>query len=121
MTDETAAAILARLAGLDGRLAAIEGAAASIVRSLAAVGATLGTHTEMLARLLEAATDEGAEGQQLHDAIERIMGSLDAQTGLLADIATGLRRLPALTADEIEARYDAAPPPPMPADAGDGP
>jgi phage-related minor tail protein len=120
MTVEASDAILARLAALDGRLAAVEEADANIVRSLVAVGATLGTHTEMLARLLEAATDEGTEGRQLHNAIEQIMGSLNTQTGLLADIAIGLRRLPALTADEIEERYDTAPPPPVPAEAGDG-
>jgi hypothetical protein len=120
MTVEASDAILARLAALDGRLAAVQEAEASIVRSLLALGGTLGTHTEMLARLLEAATDEGTEGRQLHDTIEQIMGSLNTQTGLLADIAVGLRRLPALTADEIEGRYDAAPPPPIPAGAGDG-
>jgi phage-related minor tail protein len=120
MTAEAPDAILARLAALDGRLTAIEEAEASIVRSLLALGGTLGTHTEMLARLLEAATDEGTEGRQLHDALEHIFASLNTQTGLLADIAIGLRRLPALTADEIEGRYEAAPPPPVPADAGDG-
>lgn len=114
MSDQKLDRILAGQEAAAGRLAAIEDTQRTLVRALLGVSTTLGTHTEMLAQLLEAATEEAPEDSPLHVALEKIAAGVATQTELLAEIEVSLRRLPGLTADEIEGRLDATMPPPTP-------
>lgn len=108
MSDQKLDRILANQEAMAARLEAIEDTQRTTIRTQLLVSTTLGTHTEMLTQLLGAATEEAPEGSPLHDVLQEIAKGIDAQTELLATIDVSLRRLPALTADELEGRLDAA-------------
>lgn len=57
----------------------------AMVRSLSMVNGTLETHSEMLAAIMEAATQE-PEGSPLHDVLAKIAAILDTQTESLVRI-----------------------------------
>ena len=54
----------------------------------------LGTQTEMLRQVLEAAGDEGADGGEMQELIGRIEAALTQQTADMSAIRVTLQRLP---------------------------
>ena len=54
----------------------------------------LGTQREMLQRVLEAASDEGADGGEMQELIGRIEAALTQQTADMSAIRVTLQRLP---------------------------
>ena len=54
----------------------------------------LGTQREMLQRVLEAASDEGADGGEMQELIARIEAALTQQTADMSAIRVTLQRLP---------------------------
>ena len=58
----------------------------AIVRSLALMVETQNTHTEMLAKLLEAAGSESPEGQDLAELLQKMLEAIEAGNGMLAEI-----------------------------------
>lgn len=115
LADEKLDRLLAGQEAIGRRLGAIEDTQQVMVRGMVQLGATLATHTEILKQIVEAATSDDTGGSQLHDALEAITAALGTQTELLAGIAANLEHLPALTADEVEARVIAAEGEPDPA------
>jgi hypothetical protein len=111
MTEADSAKLDRLLAGqeqAEKRIEGIESALRSVVSGMLAIGSRLDTHGQMLGEILDAATAESPEGKSLHDALEAIASDLKTQTEILADIAATLGRMPGMTADEIEARYEFA-------------
>jgi len=93
------------LAGKGDQLAAAVGGLQTDVRALSQ-GLTLmvetqGTHTEMLQKLLEAATQAPSEENSLQDLLARIAAVLEAQTAALRDVNTTLERLPGEMEDAV--------------------
>lgn len=58
----------------------------AIVRSLALMIEIQNTHTEMLAKLLEAAGSESPEGQDLAKLLQKMLDAIEAGNGVLAEI-----------------------------------
>ncbi|PZP41131.1 MAG: hypothetical protein DI601_22165 [Azospirillum brasilense] len=58
----------------------------AIAQSLALMIETQNTHTEMLAKLLEAAGSESPEGQDLADLLQKMLEAIEAGNGVLAEI-----------------------------------
>lgn len=122
MNEADSAKLDALLAGqerAEKRLDGIESAIRAVASGMLAIGSRLDTHGEMLAQILDAATAESPEGTSLHDALEGIAADLKVQTEILAGIAATLGRMPGMTADEIEARYEFAEAPPGSAASAD--
>ena len=62
----------------------------AIVRSLALMVETQSTHTEMLAKLLEAAGSESPEGQDLAELLQKMLEAIEAGNGVLAEIKAAI-------------------------------
>ncbi|UZO91804.1 hypothetical protein [Roseomonas mucosa] len=62
----------------------------AIVRSLALMVETQNTHTEMLAKLLEAAGSESPEGQDLAELLQKMLEAIEAGNGMLAEIKAAI-------------------------------
>lgn len=62
----------------------------AIVRSLALMIETQNSHTEMLAKLLEAAGSESPEGQDLAELLQKMLEAIEAGNGVLAEIKAAI-------------------------------
>jgi hypothetical protein len=65
----------------------------ALVRGLAMMNETLGTHSEMLAEILQAATAELEEESPLANTLEKIFSTLKTQTDVLVQIGGMLDKL----------------------------
>jgi ABC-type transporter Mla subunit MlaD len=76
------------------RLDQIEDALRSVVATVAGLVPILGTHREMLQRILEAAAAEDAGGSELAEALRQVEAALSAMTDAQARTTQALSGLP---------------------------
>lgn len=91
-------AMLAGQAEAAARLDGIEEALRSVVASVAGLVPILGTHREMLQRILEAAAADG-DGSELSEALRHVEAALDALVDAQARTTQALSGLPATVED----------------------
>ena len=75
------------------RLDQLQTSVDALVRGLAMMNETLGTHSEMLAEILEAATQEAEDESPLAKTLEKIFTTLKTQTDVLVQIGGMLDKL----------------------------
>lgn len=91
-------AVLAGQAEAAARLDGLEDALRSVVATVGALVPILGTHREMLARILEAATAEH-DGSELAEALRHVEAALGAMADAQARTAQALTGLPEAVED----------------------
>jgi hypothetical protein len=87
-------AVLAGQAAAAVRLDGIEEALRSVVATIAGLVPILGTHREMLQRILEAAAAEDAGGSELAEALRQVEAALGAMLDAQARMTQALAGLP---------------------------
>jgi phage I-like protein len=92
-------ALLAGQAEAAARLDGIEDALRSVVAGVAGLVPILGTHREMLQRILEAAAAEDAGGSELAEALRHVEAALNAMTDAQARTTQALSGLPEAVED----------------------
>ena len=91
-------ALIAGQTAAAARLEGVEEALRSVVASVAGLLPLLGTHREMLQRILEAAAAD-ADGSELSEALRQVEAALDALADAQARATQALSGLPAAVED----------------------